>query len=243
VLNPLHAPEIRAVLLDVEGTTTPVEFVFKTLFPYSSSHVERFLGEHLQENEVADLVEQFRKAEKNRDTAAGEDSWPAASDNRTASAAAYIRQLIASDSKITPLKTLQGKIWEEGFRRGELKGEVYSDVPIAFQQWKNEGKRIAIFSSGSVLAQKLLFSHSTAGDLSPFLEAYFDTTTGPKRDPASYQKIANCLQLPPQQIIFVSDVEEELDAAARANMLTAVSLRPGVAVPVNPRHVAVRTFI
>jgi enolase-phosphatase E1 len=242
VQNPFQAPEIRAILLDVEGTTTPIEFVLKTLFPFSSSHAERFLGEHFQEREIADLVEQLRKAEKSDAVVAIADRLPAAGGHSVSDVAAFVQHLIAKDSKITPLKTLQGKIWEEGFRRGELKGEVYSDVPVAFQQWKNEGKRIAIFSSGSVLAQRLLFSHSTAGDLSSFLEAYFDTTTGSKREAASYQKIATALHLPPKQVLFVSDVEAELDAAAQAGMRTTLTLRPGVAVPANPKHVAVTTF-
>ena len=138
---------------------------------------------------------------------------------------AYVHWLMDRDSKSTGLKALQGRIWEEGYRRGELRGEVYDDVPAAFRRWRDEGRRIAIFSSGSVLAQRLLFSHSTVGDLTPFIDAHFDTTTGPKRQPDSYTLIAGRLGLPPRSVLFASDVAEELDAARAAGMETALCAR------------------
>jgi enolase-phosphatase E1 len=242
VPSPFDCAEIRAILLDIEGTTTPIDFVFKTLFPFASAHCEDFLRRHFRESEIATLIAQLREASE-RDAAQGAPSWAgSASEPTLASAATYVRWLTAKDSKITALKTLQGKIWQEGFQRGDLKGEVYPDVAPAFARWKAQGRRIAIFSSGSVLAQKLLFAHSTAGNLSAFLEAYFDTTIGPKRDAASYEKIAAALQLQTETVLFISDVETELDAARAAGMRTALSLRPGIQVPEKAIHGAIYNF-
>jgi len=234
--------EIRCLLLDIEGTTTPIDFVFKTLFPFASARVEDFLRGHAADAEVQQLIAELRSTWSGA-ASSGAPVWiENTSEEKLASAAAYVRWLISRDSKITPLKTLQGKIWEEGFRGGELKGGVYSDVAPAFTRWHAQNKTIAIFSSGSVLAQILLFAHSSAGDLSQFLAAYFDTTTGPKRDPASYQKIAAALQLLPEQILFISDVPAELGAARAAHLRTAHSLRPGVSPLAVPSHPAIKTF-
>jgi enolase-phosphatase E1 len=239
---PFDSAEIRAVLLDVEGTTTPIDFVINTLFPFSGSHAEDFLRRHSQEPGIAESIEALRKCHE-QDRAAGAVTWQDEPlEQKLASAAAYVRWLIARDSKLTPLKTLQGKIWEEGFQSGQLKGEVYPDVAPAFARWRAENRRIAIFSSGSVLAQKLLFSHSTAGDLSSFLEGYFDTTTGPKREAESYAKIARAIGLQEREIIFVSDVASELDAANSAGMKTAHSLRGGISPLKNASHRAISTF-
>ena len=240
-----HSSEIRALLLDIEGTTTPIDFVFRTLFPYAAANVEQFLRQNQSDPESKNLIAELRSTWSGA-ASSGAPVWIESSrEEELASAACYVRWLIARDSKITPLKTLQGKIWEQGFRSGELKGEVYSDVAPAFAGWRAQQKRIAIFSSGSVLAQQLLFAHSTFGDLSPFIEAYFDTTTGPKREPASYRKIATALKLSPTAVLFVSDTAEELDAASGADLYTALSLRAGnrseIAV-VEQRHPAIRNF-
>lgn len=240
--QPFDSAEINAILLDIEGTTTPIDFVYKTLFPFAGAHVEDFLRGHFQETETSNLIAQLREANK-LDQASGAVTWTVGDGEQAiVNVAAYVRWLIARDSKMTPLKTLQGKIWEEGFRSGELKGEMYPDVAPAFARWKAQGKRIALFSSGSVLAQKLLFAHSTAGDLSSFLEAYFDTAIGPKREAASYKKIATSLQLPPARILFISDVEAELDAARVAGMKSALSLRPGIVAPETAKHATIRNF-
>ena len=236
------ASNVRAILLDIEGTTTPIDFVFKTLFPYAAEHAEEFLRRRCSEPEVKTLIADLR-ATWSGAASSGAPVWlESTPDEKLASAAAYVRWLIGRDSKITPLKTLQGKIWEEGFRAGALEGEVYPDVRPALARWREQGRRIAIFSSGSVLAQKLLFAHSTAGDLSSYLEAYFDTSTGPKRDPDSYKKIAAALGLPTEQVLFVSDVPAELDAAADARLHTAHALRPGVEKPESLAHPAIHTF-
>jgi len=241
-LLPSISPEIRGLLLDIEGTTTPVDFVFKTLFPFAAARAEDFLRRSSADSSIKQLIAELRSTWSGA-APAGAPVWiESTPEEKLASAAAYIRWLISRDSKITPLKTLQGKIWEEGFRGGVLKGEVYPDVAPAFTRWHAHNKTIAIFSSGSVLAQKLLFAHSTAGDLSQFLVAYFDTTTGPKREPASYQRIAAALQLSPQQILFISDVPAELDAARCAHLHTAHSLRPGIPPQATPTHAVIRSF-
>jgi enolase-phosphatase E1 len=243
-MPPPDLSKIRAILLDIEGTTTPIDFIFKTLFPFAADNAEEFLRRSYAEKEVAAILEELRKqhaTEAGKDAGAG--IWVDTSPEEIASSAAsYVRRLIARDSKITPLKALQGKIWEEGYRRGELRGELYPDVPKAFQRWHARGIRIAIFSSGSILAQKLLFQHSNAGDLSEFIESYFDTTTGPKREAESYRKIAGELGLAPEEILFLSDVIGELEAARAAGMATAQALRPGVIAGGTSVHPVISTF-
>ena len=207
------------VLLDIEGTTTPVDFVYRVLFPYSDARFAAFLERHASEPDVAADVEGLR-LEHERDRADGRrpPAWEAG-------AAAYARWLVAQDRKLTPLKSLQGRIWEEGFASGELRGQVYPDVPIALRRWTAAGRRVAIFSSGSVLAQKLLFGHSEHGDLTPYLSGYFDTVMGGKREADSYSRIAKALGASPPAILFVSDVVAELDAAREAGCATALAVR------------------
>ena len=160
----------------------------------------------------------------------------------TGSAAAYCRWLIERDRKSTPLKSLQGMIWENGYKNGELRGHVYPDVPVAFARWKDQGKSISIFSSGSVLAQKLIFRHTEAGDLTPFITAHFDTTTGAKKEPESYRKIAAALGVPPGAVLFLSDSVAELDAARPVGMETALSARPENPPAEPNEHRVIRSF-
>jgi enolase-phosphatase E1 len=158
-----------------------------------------------------------------------------------ASAAAYAEWLMHRDRKSTALKSLQGRIWEGGYRSGAVKSHVYPDVPLALERWRALGWSVAIFSSGSVLAQRLLFEHTVAGDLTPLIDAYFDTTTGPKREAGSYRRIAEKLRVEPGAILFVSDVPAELDAARTAGLATALCLREG-ALPPSAGHPLLRTF-
>ena len=224
---PFSPAGIRAILLDIEGTTTPVDFVYGVLFPFARAGVEEFLRRHHENDEVrADLeaLRQQRAVEAKQLT----DLPPWRDDSGEAlvsSAAAFCRWLMDHDRKFTALKSLQGKIWEAGYRSGELRGQVYTDVGLAFARWLRQGKEMAIFSSGSALAQKLLFAHSTTGDLTPFLRAYFDTTTGPKQEAESYRRIAAALELPPAAILFLSDAIAELDAARSAGLATALCRR------------------
>ena len=226
------------LLLDVEGTTTPVDFVLRVLFPEARARVGTFLESRSADPEVARDLAGLRE-EHTRDAAEGR--CPPAWDASAVAAAAYARWLMDQDRKATALKSLQGKIWAEGYHAGRLRGQVYDDVPPALSRWTAAGRRVAIFSSGSVLAQKLLFGHSDHGDLTPFLSGYFDTTTGPKSKAESYRRIAEALGEQPSAGLFVSDVVAELDAAQAAGFATALAVRapPG---PVGHGHREVATL-
>jgi enolase-phosphatase E1 len=155
---------------------------------------------------------------------------------------AYLHWLMDRDRKSTGLKSLQGKIWEEGYRTGDLRGEVYPDVPPAFERWRRKGIDIAIFSSGSVQAQRSLFTSTATGDLTRFICAHFDTTTGPKAAPDSYARIAAALERPPSEVLFVSDVVAELDAARTAGMRTALCVRTPGSAPSTAAHPVIHAF-
>jgi enolase-phosphatase E1 len=224
---PFGGNSIQAILLDIEGTTTPIDFVLRTLFPFARRRLQEFLKEHGSEPNIREDVAALRMQHR-ADTAEKLNPPQWLDDSPGAeleSAAAYGAWLIDRDSKCSALKSLQGKIWQEGYRTGDLRGEVYSDVPAALARWSRQGKIICIFSSGSVLAQKLLFGSTAAGDLTGFLRAYFDTTTGPKNAPESYLRIAQTLALETPNILFISDVAKELDAARDAGMQTILCVR------------------
>jgi enolase-phosphatase E1 len=214
---------MKAILLDIEGTTTPIDFVHKTLFPFAKAKVRDFVATHFDEmqSEIAQLKTEYRRdfSEQLYGRDFREDS--------PASVASYLEFLIDVDRKSTPLKSLQGKIWQAGYESGELRSEMFADVLPAFERWKKHEKIIAIFSSGSVLAQRLIFKHSNAGDLSPFISDYFDTHTGAKREAESYRRIAGKLGFGTDEVLFVSDVPDELDAARESGMLTALIVRAG----------------
>jgi enolase-phosphatase E1 len=216
-------------LLDIEGTTTPVTFVTDVLFPYARHRLREFLMAHAHEPQVEAQLQALERERAHETAADAPPAWPAG--DRIAGACAYLEWLMDRDRKATPLKALQGMIWEHGYRSGELVAPVYDDVAPAFARWRAAGRAIAIFSSGSVLAQKLLFAHSSAGDLTRFVSAWFDTTTGPKQQPESYRGIAGALGTPSPQVLFVSDVAEEVEAAASAGMQSALCIRPGTAQP------------
>jgi len=229
-LHPIALTGIRAILLDIEGTTTPIEFVHQVLFPYARARVH----DYLEQGDIALLAAEYSAEPRSADLPA----W---------NPEAYVYWLMDRDRKSTALKALQGRIWEAGYRAGDLKGkgEVYPDVRPALERWHAAGKTIAIFSSGSVQAQRDLFANTTAGDLAAFLSAYFDTTTGPKREAISYRKIATALGRSPRDILFVSDVVAELDAARAAEMRTALCLRERespIPVPHPTDHPRIRSF-
>lgn len=228
----------RAILLDIEGTTTPVTFVYETLFPYARTRLRDYLAAHWDDEVV--VADRARlRIEHESDRAAGFDP-PHWRDNPD-SAVAYLAWLMDEDRKSTGLKAIQGRIWEHGYRSGELHGVVYDDVPRAFARWRDEGLTLAIFSSGSVLAQRLIFAHTNHGDLTPYLSAYFDTTTGPKREAESYRRIAEAMGFATAEVLFYSDVAAELDAAGEAGMQTALCVRDGQA-PRETGHRVVRTL-
>jgi len=216
------------ILLDIEGTTTPIAFVTQTLFPYARAHMRSYLERFGASPQYLALIDAFRQ-EHAADERAGEPvlPWVDVTADARASVQAYAEWLMDRDRKSPALKELQGYIWEEGYERGELVGEVFEDVPRAFARWRREGVRLGIFSSGAVMAQRRLFRCSSAGDLSSFLHWYFDTHAGAKRDPASYRRIAEEVGELPPDILFVSDVVEELNAARDAGLGTVMTVRPG----------------
>lgn len=205
---------VKAILTDIEGTTSAVSFVFDVLFPYAVEHLPAFVLEHAHEPQVAQLLDAVR-----------EDSAEPEAD--TIRVIEILLQWIADDRKATPLKALQGMIWQQGYANGQLKGHVYPDAVEALKRWKQQGYALYVYSSGSIQAQKLIFGCSEAGDLSPLFSGYFDTTSGPKREVGSYQRIAEAIGLPADAIVFLSDVVEELDAAQQAGMQTIGLVREG----------------
>jgi len=219
-VSPIDESQIRVILLDIEGTTTSVDFVYKTLFPFASSKLEPFLQEHAQDPEIQSFVQGLR-AQQEVDERNGLKPPPwvdEPEDARLRSSVAYGQWLIARDSKCTPLKLLQGKIWQQGFANGELHGEVYPDVPPAFERWRRQKRIIGIYSSGSVLAQQLLFRSTASGDLTSHVSAFFDTRVGTKSEEQSYKKIASSLSHAARDFLFISDVMKEIQAARSAGM-------------------------
>jgi len=205
--------DVRAVVTDIEGTTSAIAFVKDVLFPYADAHLDGYVAAHRSDAVVVNAL---------RDAAAlaGE------SDADDARVLSHLHAWIAEDRKATPLKTLQGLIWEEGYVQTGLLGHVYADVVPVLNAWHAAGLRLYVYSSGSVVAQKVLFAHTAFGDLTPLFAGYFDTTIGPKQADASYAAIARATGEAPHATLFLSDVEAELDAARAAGMQTARLLRP-----------------
>ena len=208
---------IKAIVTDIEGTTSSLSFVKDVLFPYSREHMARFVHANAQTPEVRKELDEVRRLS-----------------GKSLSVNEAVEQLlcwIAEAKKITPLKSLQGMIWEDGYRKGDFKGHVYEDAVRHLKQWKSAGIALYVFSSGSVKAQKLLFAHTDYGDLTPLFSGYFDTNIGSKREAGSYRKIAESIGIAPQDILFLSDIREELDAARGAEMQTTWLVRESAAGP------------
>jgi enolase-phosphatase E1 len=239
VTRSILGESIRSLLLDVEGTTTPISFVAETLVPYARARLAGFLRERWNEEGVRRDIARL-EAERRAERESGAPAW-VASDAR-ASALAYLLWLTDRDRKSTALKSVQGEIWKDGYESGALVAPVYPDVPPALARWTAEARDVSIYSSGSVLAQRLLFAHTDAGDLTPFLRSFFDTTTGPKREARSYARIAESLGRAPRELLFVSDVVPELDAARGAGCATALVIRPGNARPGPSDQLSITTF-
>jgi enolase-phosphatase E1 len=208
------------ILLDVEGTTSSISFVYDVLFAHAKRQIGPFLAAHAGDPTVMALAAAVTAT-------AGAPLEPAAIAADPTRAALAALELMSRDVKDTPLKALQGMIWRQGFDSGEIVAHVFEDVPPALARWADSGLDVRIYSSGSIQAQQLFFSHTAAGDLTPHLRGHYDTTTGPKRERASYERIALDMGLEPRRILFVSDVGEELDAARAAGLATALAVRPG----------------
>ncbi|MCW8278374.1 acireductone synthase [Pseudomonas sp. PCH199] len=205
---------IKAILTDIEGTTSAVSFVFDVLFPYAAKHLPDFVR---QQAERADVAEQLNAVRR-------DSNEPNADIERVIE---ILLGWIAEDRKATPLKALQGMVWEQGYQAGQLKGHVYPDAVEALQRWHQAGYQLFVYSSGSIQAQRLIFGCSEAGDLTPLFSGYFDTTSGPKREAKSYANITQAIGLEAAHILFLSDIVEELDAARAAGMATCGLAREG----------------
>ncbi len=219
---------VKAILTDIEGTTSSIAFVFEVLFPYAKQHLPAYVRACAADNPQAAVLQAVRDE-------AGE---PEADAERVIS---ILAQWMHDDVKATSLKTLQGLVWQAGYASGEIKGHVYADAVAALQAWHQLGYALYVYSSGSIQAQKLIFGCSVAGDLTPMFSGYFDTTSGHKRERESYACIAQAINLPAAQILFLSDVVEELDAAAASGMQTCGLARELGAQPLCG-HITVDSF-
>lgn len=219
----------RVILTDIEGTTSSIAFVHEVLFPYARKALPGFLKAQAHEPEVQAQIQAVA-------IEAGCDP------NDLSIVTATLLSWMDADRKITALKALQGMIWKSGYAEGELVSHVYPDALAGLQAWHAAGIRLAVYSSGSVPAQKLLFGHTAAGDLQPLFSGWFDTRVGGKREVASYRLIAERLETEPEQILFLSDIAEELDAAAAAGYMTTQLLRAEDGTQPAPKHPQVASF-
>ena len=210
----------RGILLDVEGTTSSISFVYDVLFEHAKRNVGDFLATHRHAPEVCEVAAGLA-------TGAGLAPNTFSAADGPSRLALVALDLMNRDVKDTSLKALQGMIWRGGYQSGEIVAHVFDDVPPALAQWADGGLDVRIYSSGSIEAQKLFFAHTAHGDLTRHLRGHYDTTTGPKRDAASYAAIAADMGLEPRRILFVSDVGTELDAARAAGLATALAVRAG----------------
>jgi enolase-phosphatase E1 len=220
---------IDVILTDIEGTTSSISFVKDVLFPYARLHMREFVAEHGNEPDVRHWLDVVRnEAQLEHDDLDG--------------VVTTLQRWIDEDRKHTALKALQGMIWQHGYESGDYHAHVYAEVPARLRAWQAQGLSLYVYSSGSVAAQKLLFRHTDAGDLSPLFSGYFDTEVGAKRESASYSRIAEAIGKPATSILFLSDIVEELDAAQSAGMATTWLCRAPLACPADARHVCVTDF-
>jgi enolase-phosphatase E1 len=217
---------IKAIVTDIEGTTSAVSFVFDVLFPYAAKHLPDFVRQNADRADVAEQLDAVRR----------DSNAPQADVERVVE---ILLSWIEEDRKATPLKALQGMVWAQGYHAGQLKGHVYPDAVEALQRWHAAGYQLFVYSSGSIQAQRLIFGCSEAGDLTPLFSGYFDTTSGPKREAQSYTNIQQAIGVAPEEILFLSDIVEELDAAQAAGLQTCGLAREGGELG---NHITVDTF-
>ena len=220
---------IRAILTDIEGTTSSISFVKDVLFPYARKHLPAFIETHSDKPYVQHWLGE----------AAKEAGFVSASQQEIIE---LLQRWIDEDRKATPLKALQGMIWEEGYRSGEYRAHVYPEVAEKLREWKARNVNLYVYSSGSVPAQKLFFAHTEAGDLTSLFTGYFDTEIGAKRDVASYRSILGVIGRPGKNVLFLSDIAAELDAAHAAGMRTILLARPPSVCPAGSAHACVADF-
>ena len=218
---------IKAIVTDIEGTTSSLSFVKDVLFPYARANLADYVRNHKDESQVKSVLEESCKE--------------VGAELDTEQLIAQLIQWLDEDKKITPLKSLQGLIWERGYQKGDFKGHVYPDAAAYLKAWQAKGLDLYIYSSGSVYAQKLLFAHTEYGDLTPLFSGYFDTHIGGKKEQESYCKIAKQLDIPAEQILFLSDIKEELDAAKAAGFQTLWLIRGNTTDP-QAEHRQINSF-
>ncbi|TKI04878.1 acireductone synthase [Martelella alba] len=218
---------IKAVVTDIEGTTSDIRFVHQVLFPYARQRLVEYLRRHAHKPETAAALDELRR----------ELARPKAD---LAELCRALFDFMNEDRKSTALKALQGQIWREGYRAGDFQGHVYTDVAPCLRQWRRQGLALYVYSSGSTEAQQLLFGHSESGDLRPLFSGYFDTRAGAKQQETSYRNIAGQVRLSPADILFLSDSEQELDAARAAGWRTCQLIRDKTVS--SGRHPWVRQF-
>jgi len=227
-MNKIVWDGISHVLLDIEGTTCPVSFVAETLFPYASANLAPYLATHQQEASVKALIQQLETLwQQDTDPEARNllDHHRQSGGNSEEGILHYLLFLIRCDRKVTPLKELQGKVWAEGYARGQLIGPIFDDVPICLRHWQQQGAVLAVYSSGSIAAQQLIYQYSNHGDLRALFSHWFDTHTGSKQDPRSYAQIADVMGCEPKAILFISDLHNELEAAIQSGLQVVCSHR------------------
>jgi len=227
---PILPRDVKILLLDIEGCTTSISFVHDVLFPFARNNVEKYINDVNDEDAIAtiasSLVEDVGKLDDSHPTKNAVGEIEISDDKQKIQE--YVKALMDNDVKATGLKSLQGKIWKAGYASGELKGHVYDDFKPLLDWCKDQDVSVNIYSSGSIGAQKLLFGHSVKGDLCPYFDHHFDTTSGGKKESPSYQTIAKALAVEPKDICFVSDAEAELVAAREAGIgFPVMSVRPG----------------
>ena len=208
---------IKAIVTDIEGTTSSLSFVKDVLFPYARERMADFVRGHAKDAAVTHWLNEVRQI-----------AGSALSNDEVI---AQLIRWVDEDKKITPLKALQGMIWEDGYKKSDFKGHMYEDAVRHLRKWKDAGIRLYVYSSGSVLAQKLLFAHTDYGDLTPLFSGYFDTSIGGKREADSYRNIAESIGIAPADTLFLSDIREELDAAQAVGMQTRWLVREGIIDP------------
>ncbi|KAM5272235.1 enolase-phosphatase E1 [Ctenodactylus gundi] len=226
--------EVTVILLDIEGTTTPIAFVKDILFPYIKENVKEYLQTHWEEEECQQDVSLLRKQAEEDAHLEGAIPIPAASENGVDDLQQVIQAVVDNvcwqmslDRKTTALKQLQGHMWRAAFMAGRVKAEFFADVVPAVRKWREAGMKVYIYSSGSVEAQKLLFGHSTEGDILELVDGHFDTKIGHKVESESYRKIASSIGCSTNNILFLTDVTGEASAAEEADVHVAVVVRPG----------------
>lgn len=220
---------IRAIVTDIEGTTSSISFVKDVLFPYARKRLPAFVVTHADKPDVQHWLHE----------AAREAGLVSASEQEIID---LLIEWIDSDRKSTALKALQGLIWADGYQDASFRAHIYEDAARCLQKWAAAGIPLYVYSSGSVPAQKLLFEHTEAGDLTTVFSGYFDTETGAKRESTSYARIAESIELPPSEILFLSDVVEELDTARDAGMQTILLARGSDGCPADSGHRCVVNF-